>query len=587
MSALSESIDTLRTNERQWRAFTSTSRRCAVMAPPGSGKTKLLAARAAHDLATAITPPQGAACITLTNPAADELRRRMEALGARRGSVVFVGTVHAFVLNCVVTPFAAAAGLSTGHRTVIASDAQRGSIMRDCIAAVYPDTEDVRAVPSTIARFRKMLATDAEWELAGPRIRSVAELYEQRLAEEQLTDFDGLVALAVRLVEEHEFVRRTLTTRYSRVYVDEYQDLAPGLDRLVQALCFDDTLDCRLFAVGDPDQAVYGWTGSRPELLDELTSRPGVDVVRLTVNYRCREEIVRRSERLLTVDRELTGNRPGGEVRAELAPQGFADQIDHTIAQVRRLASAVPLERIAVLGSTHALCSEAATGLRAAGIPARVKDADYRSTPATMLVERLAAWAVLGRESSGQQLGRLLAAWRALLGPLADRPNQRSLVACLLDQDPDRTAVSFIDQVRALRLDTAMSTGGRPDDVAALAALRATYSGPAAPVELVDLANRSSGRGRVQIMTTLACKGLEFDAVVILGADQGRIPSWLARSSMELAEERRKFYVAVTRARDSLLITYSGFTVNPYGRRFYDGPSPFLHQMNLIPQPYS
>src|SRR6266516_6668584 len=110
MSRLTTAIADLQENERQWKAFTTTGH-CAVLAPPGSGKTKLLTTRMAYDLVSeAIPPPQGAACITMTNEAAGELRRRLGALGVLPRANVFVGTVHAFALSSIVGPYAQAAG---------------------------------------------------------------------------------------------------------------------------------------------------------------------------------------------------------------------------------------------------------------------------------------------------------------------------------------------------------------------------------------------------------------------------------------------------------------------------------------------
>ena len=113
------------------------------------------------------------------------------------------------------------------------------------------------------------------------RIRETAHRYEALLRSQGLIDFDDVVATAVQFVEQHQIIRRALTARYPRFYVDEYQDLAPGLDRLIQALCFDYAVNAELFAVGDPDQAVFGFTGSRPELLTELANRNGVTPVQL------------------------------------------------------------------------------------------------------------------------------------------------------------------------------------------------------------------------------------------------------------------------------------------------------------------
>ena len=103
-----------------------------------------------------------------------------------------------------------------------------------------------------------------------PDIIEVARRYEDELEQRGLIDFQKLVRLAVEFVDGHPFIRKVLAARYPRLYVDEYQDLAPGLDRLVRAMCFNYRTDTELFAVGDPDQAILAFTGTRPELLEEL-----------------------------------------------------------------------------------------------------------------------------------------------------------------------------------------------------------------------------------------------------------------------------------------------------------------------------
>src|ERR1700679_2737637 len=110
MSSLADAVAELRANEHQWEAFEA-SEHCVVLAPPGSGKTKLLTTKLAHALAEdRVRAPRGAASITMTNEAALQLRTRLRALGVERRPNLFVGTVHGFAMSRIVIPFAAAAG---------------------------------------------------------------------------------------------------------------------------------------------------------------------------------------------------------------------------------------------------------------------------------------------------------------------------------------------------------------------------------------------------------------------------------------------------------------------------------------------
>src|SRR4051812_34801275 len=140
MNALAKARDELRENERQWEAFT-TEGHCVVLAPPGSGKTKLLTTRVANDLITKISRPHGAACITLTNAAADELERRLDGIGVDRRSTLFIGTVHSFALTRIVLPFAAVAGYPELARPRIASDAQVDALLAQAVSEFYDEYE--------------------------------------------------------------------------------------------------------------------------------------------------------------------------------------------------------------------------------------------------------------------------------------------------------------------------------------------------------------------------------------------------------------------------------------------------------------
>ena len=133
MTALAEIRAELVSNERQWEAFRAPGH-CMVVAPPGSGKTKLLTARLAQDFLGEIGEPHGAACITYSNSAAEELDRRLLLLGVQRRSNLFVGTVHGFALNCVIRPYAAIVGLDDVVDATVASASV--SSKRRCTASM-------------------------------------------------------------------------------------------------------------------------------------------------------------------------------------------------------------------------------------------------------------------------------------------------------------------------------------------------------------------------------------------------------------------------------------------------------------------
>ena len=586
MNRLTESIAELRENEEQWRAFLE-AQHCVVLAPPGSGKTKLLTTRMAHDLVHNISAPHGAACITLTNPAADEIRRRVGRFGLEPRPNIFVGTVHGFALTRIIYSFAAAAGMREIASYTIASDARRRHAMQQSIREVFASTYEARFAQATIERHRKMMATGREWAMAGEQIIAAARRYEELLRADQLMDFDDIVTIAVRLVEENLFVRRVIAARYHMIYVDEYQDLAPGLDRLVRALCFDYRNQAGLFAVGDPDQAIFGWTGTRPELLYELADRSGVVRVDLRTNYRSREEIIRRAQRMLIESREIVGRYDGGEVVAHYCEGGFGEQVRAAIEMCRSLAvGGTPLHEIVVLCSTNAECGEVAEACRVADLAVFCRGSDYPQTPTTMLIEALAAWSVLGHEASGNRLGDLQRRWRNALGNSWVRRRNVDLVDVLMKfaADGSISAARFIRAILDVGLEDVLKVPVRSEDRLGVEVMLSSYSaGDLREKSVRDLGDRARNVDRVEVTTMTSSKGREFDAVLLLGVDEEKIPHYNSLSDAPLlAEDRRKFYVSLTRARHECHFFYSGFTVTPWGSVKRRGPSRFLFEIGLL-----
>src|SRR5215216_7187420 len=192
MTALAEVRAELAKNERQWEAFRATGH-CMVVAPPGSGKTKLLTARLAQDFLVEIGEPHGAACITYSNSAAEELDRRLLLLGVQRRSNLFVGTVHGFALNCVIRPYAAIVGLGDVVDATVASAEERKHFFEEALYSVYDPAENVYGVDTTMARRRRHRIVGDDPMFGGERVARVTRIYEDLLRSEGLIDFEDMV----------------------------------------------------------------------------------------------------------------------------------------------------------------------------------------------------------------------------------------------------------------------------------------------------------------------------------------------------------------------------------------------------------
>lgn len=581
MNVLTRSIAELSENEKQWEAF-NTRGHCAVIAPPGSGKTKLLATRVAYDLHTEVDTPHGIACVTLTNAAVAELRDRLDALEVEPRSTVFVGTVHSFILSQIIRPFA----VLYGHPAAtypIATSKQVSQAYSFAISSHYAEEEDTSDVVSTAQRLRKEIASHEEWALAG-KVADVATTYLETLNGAGLTDFDQIIAIAVELVRDHAPVRQVLASRFPRVYIDEYQDLAPGLDKVVRSLCLGEDSSCTMFAVGDPDQAIYGFTGTLPHLLAELALVDQVHTVVLTMNYRCGSEIIRYANLLLDEEPDSQHGSVAGSVTASVVEGEAAGQARVVCDEIQLLEQAgVPLHEIAILAAWGNDCSEAARALQDSGIPCFVRTNEYRLTAITILVESAAAWATHGRERSDYRLGHLLDRWRQLMGRRWTFASSVDFVSLLMDASPDAPARDFVGAIKELGLADALDGVSEREDIVELGVmLEQMTSGSLQHMTVREVGDRARKTGRVEITTMTASKGLEFDVVFILCANQGRIPHYKSvNKAAELREDRRKFYVSVTRARSRVAIYYSSYAITTYGTVKRTAPSAFLVRMGL------
>jgi DNA helicase-2/ATP-dependent DNA helicase PcrA len=584
MASLRHAMAEIETNAEQWEAFQHHGH-CVVLAPPGSGKTKLLTTKAVWLANNAVAPSRGLACITLTNPAVAELRTRIRRLGQPVGRTVKVGTVHSFAWSNIIRPFATAAGFPEWSKYTLAPRQQANAAMQEAIRRVFDANEDTRYVDSTIKRNRKLCLTEQEWKTAGSNMREAALEYERLLREEDYVDFDSVVAMAVHLVEGLPFVRTVLHARYPYLMVDEYQDLAPGLHRIVTSLSLNQGSSI-LFAVGDPDQAIYGWTGTRPELLLELADRGSVHRVDLRINYRCGALIAEAGRRILGAHgAEVVTMRRGGAVSARREPAGLTAQANYIAGRILQLQpEGASLHQIAVLAPTNEDCDELVAVLRRHDIPVAWRADAYSPSPLTMTMEAFAAWASCGREDSGYKLGDLLDQWQQFGDWAALRASADEVVAALLATAADATAAELVETIVTVLESVGALANLRSDDANELGRMREALR-PAG--EMSDYTVRDLGRlrlrdGRVEVLTMSSSKGLEFDHVFIAALEEGKLPFFNSvRGSAEWTEDRRKFYVSFTRARESVEVLYSGWYETRWGRQ-RKGPSVFLRESGLI-----
>lgn len=585
MRPLDREIDDLRTNDAQWEAFRASSP-CVVLAPPGSGKTKLLTTRMAKDLVESISPPHGAACITMTNSAASELRSRLQALRLGQRPNLFVGTVHSFALKCIVGPFARVVGLDPSGDLELVTQFQADAYMEQAIDDVAPETRGWarNKLGKSVDQWRNALGPGGDSHLTvEEEVAAVAVRFESLLREDHMFDFMELVRMAVELVENHEWVRRVLAARFPAIYVDEYQDLAPGLDRLVRSLCFDTGVSCDLFAVGDPDQAIFGFTGANASLLEELAERAEVSEVQLNQNYRSGQDLIDVAVNHLGRDVEINGALEGGEVVAIKCEGKMEGQIVRATELIESLrSSGQAAGEILVIAPTNDGLAQAGAALAEAGIGYfNRREVGYRRVATTEAVEQAALWLSAPNEVRQSALSQIIISLTRtgaspgeigeIIGAVFALEQGHETIGCLeIAQCMSRAGLSSLER-------------GSEEDKRELAQMVSTLSpdGELADLTVSDLGKRADAGDNVVLSTVFGAKGLEFDVVIALGVEDGAMPHFAATSQAELDQERNKLYVVITRARHSVFLLWSEWRETASGPR-RAGPSPFLIELGLV-----
>ncbi len=437
-----EAAAELKRNKRQWAAYESEGN-FIVLAGPGSGKTKVLTTKLARMLAEDVAPPRGIVCMTYSSECARELTRRLARLGVRSSRHLFVGTVHSFCLKAIVLPYARLAGVQIPNPIKVATHAVKEKAFSDALAQVISANENPAHWRTRCEAYRRtILDRDSRaWRDRDGDASRVVERYERLLHGEGSIDFDDMMLLGLHLVDGFGWVRKAIRARYPIIVIDEYQDLGVPLHRLVLSLSFHESEpNSRLFAVGDPDQSIYGFAGAQPELLQNLSDRSDAEAIRLQLNYRSRSEIVRGGEAALGEQRDYkSASGDGGIIEFHKCPNGLAEQAEticrKLIPSVLKSGAARSVAEIAVLYSTKDIGDYIASASTDAGLPfIRVdQNAAYPKTPLTRWLEDSAAWCAGGWATGEPPLSDLLARWLGFNSRLGIRQRNRSAVESLCD----------------------------------------------------------------------------------------------------------------------------------------------------------
>lgn len=508
----------------QRRAVTSSAPLLAIIAGAGSGKTRVLTRRVAHQTLTGVIEPSHVAVLTFTRQAASELHRRLRNLGAGDGSIV--GTFHSVALGLLRQHWDR---LGRTHPTVVA-DRRRliGEVIGPkhgaSIDSLVADIDWARARNIEPARYAEAVRSVGR-RSSSPHseVTRVMNDLETLKSKRGIIDLDDLLSLTTELMKTDEAFASIAHWRIRHLFVDEAQDLNPLQLEVLEAWRGDRD---QLTLVGDPHQSIYGFNGSDPTILSNLEVRfPGIEVVRLNTNYRCTPQIVSAGLRALTNGGaqvpDLRSSRSNGtrvrlhefaDERSEAS--GVADIVDEVAGTRGSWRS------IAVLARTNAQLPTIRTELEGRGISARI----------------LGSAAADPIQRAVREVGELTGSTRIATWSRDAR-----------DFDDENDDIENVIARRAVAdaADEFLKAGGG-DGRAFLAWVRTNR-----PFD------DSHDSNVVELLTFHGAKGREWDTVVVVGCEVGSMPHSSAKSDSERAEEVRLAYVAITRASDELHLTHA------------------------------
>ncbi len=549
-------------NDAQLAAVTSTAAPLCILAGAGSGKTRVLTRRIAHRSVTGDIDPRKVLALTFTRKAAGELTQRLRALGLRDS--VAAGTFHSvayaqlrsFWTDRDIRPPALLdrkVGFVARLLTPAERKGDRGTEALDIVGEIEwakARMIDPDGYVAATRSARREPAIDVQ------TVARVYQRYEEAKHHKRMVDFDDLLAVCHRHLVNDEPFAQAQRWRFRHLFVDEFQDVNPRQQALLDAW-LGDRLD--LCVVGDPNQAIYAWNGAEPRLLEAFAERyPTAETIRLTANYRSSPQILTVANTVLGRAARgagvLTPNRSDGPVPTVLAHP-------HAAAEAKAIARAVrdchrPGGRWsdqAILVRTNAQTGLIEEAMHDAGIPFRVKGGSG-------LLEQPDIKKVLRDLASGPSPGSG-----------GSRGSSRSSSFGTLLADLDQTAAGLDDDRRANLLEL-VRLG---HDYAAIDPMP-TAGGFVSWLNDTARSDQPDRRGdAVEVATFHASKGLEWPVVHLAGLEDGYAPIGHAKTAAAIAEEKRLFYVAVTRAERELRCTWA--EKRTFGsREMLREPSPYL-----------
>lgn len=634
-------------NREQLEAAKTTKGALLILAGAGSGKTRVLTSRIAYMIQNGAIAGKILA-VTFTNKAAKEMKERLSSiLGENIVKYMWVGTFHSIcgrILRQDIENYSFQSGKKLDKNFTIYDETDSLAIIKQAIKKLNMDDKiyQPKLVKAVISNSKNKMqdaytfATFAR-DFKSQNIAKIYEYYENALNTNNAIDFDDMLMLCVKLLEQNPEVRKKYYDKFQHILVDEYQDTNQAQYQLVKALYTNlqpEIPESRsLCVVGDVDQSIYSWRGADFRIIMNFQNDfPKAKLVKLEQNYRSTANILNAANAIIEnneerVDKVLYSQKGDGEKISLYEAQDEADEANYIVKSIRDTSD--NYNQFAILYRTNAQSRALEEALIASGIPYRIYGG-LKFYDRKEIKDAIAYLKLIYNQDDSQSLRRIINVPKRAIGETTLKHLQEYADA----QDISLfSAILNVDEISAIKSGTATKLKDFATLIMKLKEAQERYSLPEflslileksgylkelqlsgtdedetrienlqelvnvanefepeeldntlgeflAQVSLVsDIDGMDEIANNVTLMTLHASKGLEFPIVFLAGCDEGIFPSARCSNSLsELEEERRLMYVGVTRAETKLYLT-TAKRRQMWGEYKYYSPSRFLEEI--------
>ena len=601
-------------NDKQKEAVLATEGPCLVIAGAGSGKTKVLTHKIAYLMAEKYIKPWNILAITFTNKAANEMKERVQNLVGEAANDMWIGTFHSICVR-ILRKFIDRIGFDNSF--IIFDTSDQKTVVKECLKELKIDDKlfTDKSVMYEISNAKnemlepKAYATKYSGEFRKETIAKIYELYQKKLKENNAIDFDDIINFTIKILTENTDILEFYTNKFEYVLVDEYQDTNKAQFTLVTLLA---SKNGNITVVGDNDQGIYSFRGADiTNILNFEKDFPGTKIVKLEQNYRCTGNILKAANAVIkhnTVkyDKKLWTENDEGNKPCIYSGEDEYDEASYIVNEINHLRREeyYKYSDFAVLYRMNSQSRAIEDILRRENIP-------YKIIGGLKFYERkeikdiIAYLRLIFNGNDNLSLKRIINEPKRGIGKtsldaiqeVADNNgismyeviknaeqyglnrvyvNTREFIEQIENLKAKKDEIKISDLIKetlrttgytqALKNENTIEAESRIQNLDEFLTVAIEFEDESAENTLgdflegitltTDLDNSDTSEDSVTLMTLHSAKGLEFPVVFLVGMEEGIFPGYKSiGEEKELEEERRLFYVGITRAKEYLHLT--------------------------------